>query len=190
MPQPDHVIRLALPEEPELGEDLEKYFQVCEEKIGFVPNVLRAYTMKPNKLRAFSRLYNEVMLAESGLSKLEREMIAVVVSCANHCYYCLVAHGQAVRALSGDPQLGEMMAFNYRVADLSPRQRAMCDAAWTLTTAPMDFAEADRQRLRDVGFSDEDIFDIVDTAGFYNYTNRVAHATEMMPNPPYHGMDR
>ncbi|EKV30947.1 hypothetical protein C882_4284 [Caenispirillum salinarum AK4] len=190
MPQPDHIIRLDLPEKPEIGEDMEKYFQVCDEKIGFVPNVLRAYGMKPNKLRAFSKLYNEVMLAESGLSKLEREMIAVVVSCANHCYYCLVAHGQAVRALSGDPQLGEMLAMNYRVADLSPRQRAMCDAAWTLTKAPMDFAEADRQGLRDVGFSDEDIFDIVDTVGFYNYTNRVAHATEMMPNPQYHGMDR
>ncbi|MCA1941067.1 MAG: peroxidase-related enzyme [Caenispirillum bisanense] len=190
MPQPDHVIRLALPEDQELGEDLEKYFQVCEEKIGFVPNVLRAYTMKPNKLRSFSRHYNEIMLADSGLSKLEREMIAVVVSSANHCYYCLVAHGQAVRQLSGDAQLGEMLAMNYRVADLEPRQRRMLDFAWKLTTAPIDVDEADRQTLRDVGFSDADIFDIADTVGFYNYTNRVAHATEMMPNPDYHGRNR
>lgn len=190
MPQPDHVIRLDLPENPDLDDDLEKYFQVCEEKIGFVPNVLRAYTMKANKLRSFSRHYNEIMLAESGLTKLEREMIAVVVSCANHCYYCLVAHGQAVRQLSGDPQLGEMLAMNYRVADLPPRQRAMLDFSWKLTTAPIDIREPDRQALRDAGFSDADIFDIADTVGFYNYTNRVAHATEMMPNPDYHDRSR
>lgn len=190
MPQPDHIVRLDLPENPELDDDLEKYFAVCEEKIGFVPNVLRAYTMKPNKLKSFSRHYNEIMLAESGLSKLEREMIAVVVSSANHCYYCLVAHGQAVRQLSKDPQLGEMLAMNYRSAHLEPRQRAMLDFAWTLTKDPMAIGEADRQALRDVGFSDADIFDIADTVGFYNYTNRVAHATEMMPNPEYHGRSR
>src|SRR3546814_5013369 len=90
-------------------------------------------------------MYNELMLAPSGLSKLEREMIAVVVSSANHCYYCLVAHGQAVRALSGDPQLGEMMVMNYRVAQLDPRQRAMLDFAWKLTKTPEQVIEEDRQ---------------------------------------------
>lgn len=190
MPQADHVICLDIADPAEMDEDLRKYFQVCEEKIGFVPNVLKAYAKAPNKLRTFSRHYNEIMLADSGLTKLEREMIAVAVSCANHCYYCLVAHGQAVRQLSGDPQLGEMLAMNYRVAPLPPRQRAMLDFAWKLTTAPMDVGEADRQGLRDVGFSDADIFDIADTTGFYNYTNRVAHATEMMPNAEYHGRSR
>src|SRR5690348_14968050 len=79
-------------------------------------------------------MYNELMLAPSGLSKLEREMVAVVVSSANRCYYCLVAHGQAVRRLSGDPELGEMLVMNYRIAPLEPRQRAMLDFAWKLTT--------------------------------------------------------
>src|SRR3546814_6527985 len=100
-------------------------------------------------------MYNELMLAPSGLSKLEREMIAVVVSSANHCYYCLVAHGQAVRALSGDPQLGEMMVMNYRVAQLDPRQRAMLDFAWKLTKKPEQVIEEDRQALRAVGRSEE-----------------------------------
>jgi len=117
-------------------------------------------------------------------------MIAVVVSSANRCYYCLVAHGQAVRQLSGDPQLGEMMVMNYRVAELNPRQRAMLDYAWKLTREPRGIGEADRQALRDAGFGDADIFDITDVAAFFNYTNRMAHGLDMMPNPDYHAMDR
>lgn len=190
MPQPKHIVRVELPEAPALSEDMQAYFAKCEDKLGLVPNVLRAYTGNPDKLEVFARFYNQLMLAPSGLSKLEREMIAVTVSSANRCYYCLVAHGQAIRQLSGDPELGEMIAFNYRVAELEPRQRAMLDYAWKLTTAPHDICEDDRNALREVGFSDQDIFDITDTAAFFNYTNRMAHGLDMMPNREYHGMDR
>lgn len=117
-------------------------------------------------------------------------MIAVAVSSWNRCYYCLVAHGAAVRKLSGDAQLGEMMAFNYRVAELEPRQRAMLDFAVLLTEAPQRVGAAERQALRDVGFGDADIFDIVEVAAFFNYTNRVAHGVDMMPNVEYHGIGR
>ncbi len=193
MPQPDHIIKMELPEDDStLEADIQKYFRKCQEKLGLIPNVLRAYTINPLKFRVFSTFYNQLMLDEEtcGLSKLEREMISVVVSSANRCYYCLVAHGQAVRELSGDPELGEMMVMNYRVAELEPRQRAMLDFAWKLTVAPHEIAEPDRQRLRDVGFSDRDIFDIADVAAFFNYTNRVAHAVDMMPNRVYHTKDR
>src|SRR5690606_24312855 len=125
-----------------------------------------------------------------GLSKLEREMVAVVVSSANRCYYCLVAHGQAVRALSGDPQLGEMLVMNYRVAPLDARQRAMLDFAWKLTRTPHEVVQEDRKRLKDVGLSSEDIFDLADTVGFFNMSNRMAIGTDMIPNPEYHGMNR
>lgn len=192
MPQPDHVVKIPLPDDDGLEPDIAKYFAKCEEKLGLVPNVLRAYTGNAAKFRTFAAFYNQLMLDEETcrLSKLEREMIAVVVSSANRCYYCLVAHGQAIRELSGDPELGEMIVMNYRVADLEPRQRAMLDFAWTLTLSPHDIGEPDRQRLRDVGFSDADIFDICDVAGFFNYTNRMAHGLEMMPNRAYHAMDR
>merc|ERR1739841_244671 len=130
------------------------------------------------------------MLGESRLSKLEREMIAVVVSSANHCYYCLVAHGAAVRQLSGDPELGEMLVMNYRTAELSPRHRAMLDFAHRLTVQPSQMGETDRQALRDAGFVDEEIFDIADVTGFFNMSDRVASAVEMMPNPEYHTLNR
>ncbi|CAA7612328.1 conserved hypothetical protein [Candidatus Terasakiella magnetica] len=191
MPQPDHVVRIALPAPEDYPEDIAAYFAKCDEKLGMRPNVLVAYTARPEKFRTFTRFYNQLMLTEdSGLSKLEREMIAVVVSSANRCYYCLVAHGQALRQLSGDPQLAEMLAMNYRVAELPPRQRRMLDFAWKLTASPHDIGEADRQGLRDAGFSDVDIFDITDVTGFFNYTNRMAHGLDMMPNPQYHAMDR
>ena len=192
MPQPEHIVRVDLPDQDELDDDIVRYFAKCEEKLGLVPNVLRAYTINPAKFRVFSAFYNQVMLDEETcrLSKLEREMIAVVVSSANRCYYCLVAHGEAVRQLSGDPQFGEMMVMNYRVAELEPAKRAMLDFAWKLTLTPHDMAEADRQRLRDLGFSDRDIFDICDVAAFFNYTNRMAHGLDMMPNAAYHPMQR
>jgi uncharacterized peroxidase-related enzyme len=135
-------------------------------------------------------MYNDLMLAPSGLSKLEREMIAVAVSAHNRCYYCLVAHGAAVRQLSGDLPLGELMVMNYRAARLSERERAMLDFAVKLTAEPWLIEEEDRARLRRAGFFDRDIWDIAAVAGFFNMTNRVASATDMRPNSVYHGQAR
>jgi uncharacterized peroxidase-related enzyme len=169
---------------------METYFAKCQDKLGFVPNVLSAYAFDNAKLEAFVAMYNDLMLAPSGLSKLEREMIAVAVSSVNRCYYCLVAHGAAVRALSGDPALGELMVMNYRAARLSKRQRAMLDFATKLTAEPWAVGDEDRDALRKVEFSERDIWDIAAVAGFYNMTNRVASATDMRPNSVYHGQAR
>lgn len=190
MPQPDHISALGVPDAATLDEDLQAVWAKCVDKLGFVPNVYATYSLRPQRLRNFMALYNEVMLAPSGLSKLEREMVAVVVSSANRCYYCLVAHGAAVRRLSGDPELGEMLALNWRVAALPPRQRAMLDFAWKLTTASHLVDEADRATLRDHGLSNADIFDLAETVGLFNLSNRMAAATDMMPNREYHRTDR
>ena len=130
------------------------------------------------------------MLGDSGLSKLEREMIAVVVSSINRCWYCQIAHGAAVRAISGDLALGERMVMNYRTAKLSGRQRAMLDFAARITTDSASIEESDRQALRDQGFGDRDIWDIVSVAAFYNMSNRIASAAGMEPNPEYHSQAR
>jgi uncharacterized peroxidase-related enzyme len=173
-----------------LSPDMAAYFAKCEEKLGFVPNVLKAYAFDMAKLSAFVAMYNDLMLAPSGLSKLEREMIAVAVSAHNRCYYCLVAHGAAVRQLSGDPPLGELMAMNYRAAHLSRRHRTMLDFAVKLTAEPWAIDEEERERVRRAGFSDRDIWDIAAVAGFFNMTNRVASATDMRPNSVYHQQSR
>ena len=190
--QPDYItaLDLPLPAHDQLPEDYQKYFSVCEEKLGMVPNVLKAYSQNATQLDVFSRFYNELMFGDSGLSNLEKEMIAVAVSSSNACYYCQVAHGAAVREYSGDPKLGELMVMNYRVAELSERHRAMLDFAVKLTESPNEMSEDDRQALRDVGFTNKDIWDIANIAGFYNMTNRVASAVDMQPNPEYHSLNR
>ena len=183
------IIALDLPP-AELSEAMKAYFAKCDEKLGFVPNVLKAYGFDNPKLEAFAAMYNDLMLAPSGLSKLEREMIAVAVSSYNRCYYCLVAHGAAVRALSDDPALGELMVMNYRAANLSKRQRTMLDFAVKLTAEPYAVDESDRAQLRHAGFSDRDIWDIGAVAGFFNMSNRIASATDMRPNTVYHSQAR
>lgn len=190
MSQSDQPTALNLPAVDPLPEATQKYFDICMDKLGMIPNVLQSYTFDIDKLNAFTAMYNDLMLADSGLSKLEREMIAVVVSSVNKCFYCLTAHGAAVRELSGDPALGEMMVMNYRVANLDARQRAMLDFAEKVTKESYTVEESDRQGLRDVGFSDRDIFDIASVVGFFNMTNRVASAIDMRPNPEYHAQYR
>jgi len=183
------VIGLNL-EVAKLSPAMAAYFKKCQDKLGFVPNVLLAYAFDMAKLEPFVAMYNELMLGDSGLSKLEREMVAVAVSSQNRCYYCLTAHGAAVRQYSGNPLLGEHLVMNYRVARLNKRQRAMLDFAVKLTASPASVEEGDRERLRRVGFTERDIWDISAVTGFFNMSNRVASATDMRPNTAYHGQAR
>ena len=191
VPRQDDARVMALDLPPgTLSPAMQAYFKKCEEKLGFVPNVLLAYAFDNAKLEAFAAFYNDLMLAPSGLSKLEREMIAVVVSSQNRCYYCLTAHGAAVRVYSGDPALGELMAMNYRAAKLTRKQRAMLDFSVKMTTESSAIEEEDREALRRVGWTDRDIWDIAAVAGFFNMSNRIASATDMRPNAVYHGQGR
>jgi len=183
------VIALNL-EQAKLSPAMAAYFKKCQDKLGFVPNVLVAYAFDNTKLETFVALYNDLMLGDSGLSKLEREMIAVAVSSQNRCYYCLTAHGAAIRQMSGNPLLGEQIVMNYRAARLNKRQRTMLDFAVKLSAQPWSVEEADRERLRRAGFTDRDIWDISAVAGFFNMSNRVASATDMRPNQVYHGQAR
>ena len=188
-PDDTPVIALKL-EEAKLSPAMAAYFKKCQDKLGFVPNVLLAYAFDMAKLETFVAMYNDLMLGDSGLSKLEREMIAVVVSSQNRCYYCLTAHGAAVRVYSGDPALGELMAMNYRAAKLSKKQRAMLDFSVKMTMESYAIEDEDRDALRRAGWTDRDIFDIAAVAGFFNMSNRVASATDMRPNAVYHGQGR
>tara|TARA_B100000401_G_scaffold412762_1_gene332469 strand:- start:752 stop:1348 length:597 start_codon:yes stop_codon:yes gene_type:complete len=166
------------------------YLKVVNEKIGFVPNVLKAFSNFPKQFEGFTKLYNSIMLGESGLSKLEREMIAVTVSSENQCFYCLAAHGATVRELSQDPQLGERLASNFEAANLSKKHKTMLLFARNLTRNPSIVNEEDRLALNKVGFNDRDIWDISLVVGFFNMTNRLAIASEMEPNDIYHNMHR
>jgi len=186
MAKKEHIMALDAGPQNTLEPDMQAYFAKCQEKLGFVPNVFKAYAFDNAKLKAFILMADDLMLGDSGLSKLEREMIAVAVSSINHCHYCLTSHGAAVRQRAQDPEMGELIAQNYRAADLPRRQKAMLDFAAKLTEAPAKIEEEDRQQLRKAGFSDRDIWDIAAVASFYNMSNRLAAAADIRPNRDYH----
>ena len=185
---PVHALRL--PNQRRLDPAIKTLFAKFTEKLGFVPNVFRSYTLRPRRLEHFRQYNNELMVGDSGLTKLEREMIAVVVSSVNHYHYCLVAHGAAVRVLSGNSHLSDQLTANYRSSEVTPRQRGMLDFVWKLSATPALIEESDRAALRHAGFSDEDIFDIAEVAAFYAASNRLASAVDARPNPEYYKMGR
>jgi uncharacterized peroxidase-related enzyme len=186
----ERISRLPVPHEEQLPEDIQELFAKNRAKPGFVPNVFRAYSLRPNQLRGFIALYDSLMSDDSGLSKAEREMIAVVVSSLNHCHYCLVSHGAVLRIRSGDAILADTIAANFRVAELSERQLAMLEYAAKITIASATCTDEDIEVLREHGFADADIMDIVQIAAFFNYSNRVASALAMKPNREFYAMAR
>ena len=190
MTENDLTTSLNLQPVSPLPDATKKYFDVCQEKLVLIPNVLKAHSFNIDKLNAFAGLYNELMLADSNLSKLEREMIAVVVSSINRCFYCLTAHGAAVRELSGDPILGEKLVMNFRTAELSSRSKVMLEFVEKVTLESHKVNETDRQNLREAGFNDVDIWDIANITAFFNMSNRVASALDMKPNDEYHSKNR
>ena len=186
----ERISRLPVPDEAELPEDIQAIFAANRAKPGFVPNVFRAMSLRPAALRGFIALYDALMAEEGGLSKAEREMIAVAVSAQNHCHYCLISHGAVLRIRAKDARLADTVAANYRVAPITPRQKAMLDYAIKVTRASAEIDEADHAALRAHGFSDADIFDITQIAAFFNYSNRAASALGMAPNPEFYAMAR
>ena len=173
-----------------LDEEMKRYIEVCKEKLGMVPNVILANASDKERLRNFVNFYNRLMIKEGYLTKLEREMIAVVVSSCNKCFYCLIAHGAAVRQLSNDQILGDELMINYRSASISERQRLILDFSYKLTETPSKVEDSDRNILRKANFSDKEILEIVEVASFFNMSNRIAVGTDMRPNAEYHNMAR
>jgi uncharacterized peroxidase-related enzyme len=179
-----------VPDEADLPDDLRGLFAKARERIGFVPNVFRAYSFRPERLRAWFTHFKSVHEPTAGLTAADREMIAVVVSAANGCLYCLVAHGAALRQELGDPVLGERIAFDWRRAGLDPRREAVCAYAEKLTRSPRDLDRADLETLLAAGLTLEEAWDVAEVASMYNFTNRMAMATNMLPNEEYAAMAR
>jgi uncharacterized peroxidase-related enzyme len=186
----ERVCWLVIPEEAALDEDLRKLFGKAREKLGFTPNVFLTYTVRPEHFRRWFAYLRELMQGESELSKAEREMIAVVVSSENQCLYCMVSHGADLRLALEDEILTDRITLDFRRAGLNERTRAMLDYAVKITRRPVECSEADIERLRSLSFSDQAIFDIAEVAAMFNFTNRLASATGMLPNREYHSLGR
>ena len=179
-----------VPDESALPDGLQGLFAKARERLGFVPNVFRVYSFRPERLSAWFSHFRLLHEPTDGLSVADREMIAVVVSSANGCLYCLVAHGAALREALGDPVLGERISYDWRRAELDARRHAICAYADKLTTRPREVTRGDLQSLLDVGLTLEEAWDVAEIAAMYNLTNRMAMATNMLPNREYSGQAR
>jgi uncharacterized peroxidase-related enzyme len=181
---------LRVPEESELPAEIIELWRPSLEKLGFVPNVLRFYALRPGRLLAWNAHYEEAMRGDSALTKAEREMIAVVVSMTNDCAYCIAAHSAALRKLTKDPALADQIAADHRDADIPERMKHALDYAVKLTRAPADMTEADVEDLRSAGWQDEDVMDITEVAALFNFSNRMASGLGWAPNPEYETLGR
>jgi uncharacterized peroxidase-related enzyme len=187
----DRISWFPVPDESELPEDLQGLFRKARERIGFVPNVFRTYAFRPERLSAWFSHFRMLHEETPGLSAAEREMIAVVVSMANGCLYCLVAHGAALREAWGDPVMADRITLDWRRAEaLTERQRAICAYVEQLTLRPVEVTEGDLETLRSHGLSDRDAWDVIEVAAMYNFTNRLALASGQITNPEYHALAR
>jgi uncharacterized peroxidase-related enzyme len=176
---------LRAPAEEDAPPGVKELYDKAMEKLGFVPNVLRVYALRSRHLELWNAFYDDLMRGESALTKQQREMIAVVVSTANRCHYCMVSHSAYLRRLTGDPVLVEQLRTNYKYAELEPRELAMLDFAVKLTEQSSGCTEADVEVLREAGWADEDIMDIAEVAAMFNFTNRMASGLGWVPNDEF-----
>ncbi len=179
-----------MPAEEDLPEDLQGLFRKARENLGFVPNVFRTWSYRPERLRAWFAHFKDLHKPTDNLSVADREMVAVVVSMANGCLYCLIAHGAALREALGDPVLGDRITLDWRRAGLDPRRAAVCAYAEKLTRTPREMTDDDVAALLSVGLTREEAWDVAEIAAMYNLTNRMAMATNMIPNEEYHRLAR
>jgi uncharacterized peroxidase-related enzyme len=181
---------LRVPDEGEASDDVRELWAKPLERLGFVPNVLRLFALRPRHLLAWWAYYDELLRGDSGLTKAQREMIAVVVSVENRCHYCIVSHSAALRKLTDDQVLVDRLATGYKYAEVEPKERAMLDFAVKLTRASHEATEANVDALRAAGWSDEEIMDIAQVAAMFNFTNRLASGLGWVPNEEYFTLGR
>ena len=184
------ISRFPVPELNNLPEDIRETILDLQEKSGFVPNVFLALANRPDEFRAFFAYHDALMEKEGGLTKGEREMIVVATSAHNQCIYCVVAHGAILRIREKNPQLADQIATNYRKADVTTRQKAMLDFALKVSKSSHEINNADIDDMRELGFSNDDIWDIGAISALFALSNRMANLTSMRPNDEFYLLGR
>lgn len=188
---PTIATRALIPDLEDFPEDIREQISAVTEKSGFTPNVFRAVASRPEEWRAFMMMHDSLMDRETpGLSKADREMIVVATSAENSCMYCVVAHGAIARIRAKNPYISDQLTVDWRKADLDDRQKVIIEVAVKLAMTPWEVTDADQQRLRDAGLSDEDVMDVGSIVSFFAMSNRLAHWSGMRPNPEFFLMGR
>ena len=167
-------------------QEINNFLSVCKDKLGLIPNIIKANTIDKKRFSSFNIFYNRLMQDDNFLSKIEKEMIAVVVSSQNRCLYCCISHGYNLSKLLKSSSKAKKILINYEVADINNKHMAMLNFVNKLTISSHKINDADRNKLRKVKFSEHHILEIIEITAFFNMTNRIASGTNMMPNEEYY----
>ena len=153
---------------------LEAIYAELLKKRGKVSNILKVHSLNPEAMANHLDLYMTVMFGASGLSRAEREAVAVVVSATNECAYCVNHHAEALRRYIKDEETLELLMSADGLETLEPRLSNIVRHAEKLTSAPSAMTEIDLGELRAVGLTDKDILDLTLVVGYFNFVNRIA----------------
>lgn len=186
----DDISRFGSVRLEDLPEDLRARIGAIAEKSGFVPNVFLALGHRPAELRAFCDYHDALMDRDSGLSKAERELVVVATSAANHCTYCVVAHGAVLRVRAKDATLADDVGTNPWGAPLEPRRRAIVDLALSVAKDSEKFGDNELVAARGAGLTDDEIWDVGAITAFFAMSNRLAHLMALRPNDEFYLMGR
>ena len=155
------------------GKLAEMYAELTERR-GKISNILKVHSLNPQAMSNHLDLYMTLMFGKSGLSRAEREAVAVVVSATNECEYCVNHHTEALRHYIDDDETLNMLATADGLETFEPRLSNIVRHAERLTVAPAAMTESDLEELRAVGLDDKDILDLTLIVGYFNFVNRIA----------------
>ena len=189
--------QLSLLQKPERSEMTDEQYEVFNKNVemmeknwGFINNLFKVLPLNAAEYMGFLNFKGSLFSLECYLSDADKEMIGVVVSSTNCCNYCLTTHGDNLRGLTGDPDLVDTLSYNYRSANLTKKQRALCDYAYFVTAHPTEIDDEQVEKLREAGFNDHEILEAAFVAGFFNYTNRWVSTIKPVPNKGHYMHNR
>ncbi|MGG0657018.1 peroxidase-related enzyme [Rummeliibacillus pycnus] len=186
---------LEKPNESEIPSELQKEFDAAIdsqiEQQGFFNHLFKILPLNAQQYKGFLNFKESLFNSETCyLSNIDKEMIGLVVSSTNSCNYCLTTHGDVLRGLTKNPEWVDKLTYNYRSAELTEKQLAICDYAYRATKNVAELTPGEVDKLRAVGFNDHEILEAAFVAGFFNYTNRWVSTIGAIPNPGHYSHNR
>lgn len=186
---------LEKPNESEIPTELQKEFDATInsqiEQQGFFNHLFKILPLNAQQYKGFLNLKESLFNSETCyLSNVDKEMMGLVVSSTNSCNYCLTTHGDVLRGLTKNSAWVDQLTYNYRSANLTEKQRALCDYAYRATRNVAELTPEEVDKLRSVGFNDHEILEAAFVVGFFNYTNRWVSTIGAIPNPGHYSHNR
>lgn len=171
------MTRIKVIQQAEATGRLKEIYDDLVKKRGQLAEVHKIQSLRPESIVKHMDLYMEIMFSKSELSRAEREMMAVVTSVYNHCFYCQIHHANALNNYWKNDEKIEKLRKNFKNANLNEKEIALCSYAKKLTLNPSEFQNPKNiENLKNIGLSDEAILDATLVVAYFNFVNRMVLA--------------